>query len=203
MGYNIDYSQRTNLVGIGGVAWHKPSLDDNSGQEQKWHVGYGLTGSVQWIRRAFGRLPEHTMVYLQGYKMVVLSGEEVHQLNPQAPVPKEGFHVYGLRYTGSPEDKQRVFLWNLNKTEEKLVTALNEEVGYVRECQNIWDSGREIPITFDLPSDHTLGRDREPTDALLINGYESSMRVADIFHASFFPSQVEGQQISIGGKEQR
>jgi len=193
MGYYSASLPRTDRVGKGTFAWYK---DDDPELQQKWHVGYGLTGSVQWVRRAFGRLPEHTMVDLKGYKMVVLNGEEVHQLNPDAPVPKEGFHAYGLRYTGSPDDRQRVFLWNLNLPENQLVTALNEEVGYVREYQVVLHNGWEFPVSLDIPRDHTLGRERVPTDALLINGYESSMRVADIFHASFFPPQIEGQQAS-------
>ena len=173
MGYYSASLPRTDRVGKGTFAWYK---DDDPELQQKWHVGYGLTGSVQWVRRAFGRLPEHTMVDLQGYKMVVLNGEEVHQLNP--------------------DDRQRVFLWNLNLPENQLVTALNEEVGYVREYQVVLHNGWEFPVSLDIPRDHTLGRERVPTDALLINGYESSMRVADIFHASFFPPQIEGQQAS-------
>lgn len=167
----------------------------------EWHVGYGLTGSPQWVRRAFGRLPQHYMVDLVGYKRIVLNHEEVRQLNPSSPVYDEEFQVYGLSYTANPDDKERVFIWSLNKNEEELVTALNNEVGYTRDYRGVRYNGKWFRVALDAPFVPNLGRDREPTDPLLINGYEASMRVADIFHDSFIAHTSREQEISLGGKE--
>ncbi len=209
-----DYSRRTNQVGGPSQRWQASREDEMTfsvrGKEDiresflpEWHAGFGLTGSAEWMRRALGYLPEHFVGELEGVREVVLDLQDVKKINPQAPDFPESFCVHGLRYTGLPEDRTRVFFWKLNPNAIELITGINEEVGFYRMLHGVKRHGQKVEVFADIVPSGTIGREKVQEDHLFLNGRENALHLADTLHKVFYPSSSEGQLTSASAKERK
>lgn len=201
-------NNRTNRLGKTPFRWYVPGVDEIAHKqpaivlpEPIWHAGFGLTASPEWMHRALGYLPEHFMGELIGFKQIVLTSEDVQEINSQAPDFPESFQVHGLRYTSLPEDKIRAFFWKLDPKAIALITEINQEVGFSRVVSGVDRFGQDIAVCVDIVPDSAIGRKRVREDPLFLNGRDNSLDLANRLHKIFYPSNSEGQVLSASRKE--